>query len=142
MTQQGPAPVEGSHSRATYAGRDLRVRSQARDTVSLVDDGGPFPDAVERVDRPGDSYASVPWTSVERLVRRSVHASWRGHRVSLVKVRDDRAGFWYSGDDVDWAVAEGLDGSVRDGGFGGTAPLTDLVDVQVTDTEQPIPGAR
>ena len=42
MSRPPAEAVEGSHTRATYAGRELRVRSQNRDTVSLHDDDGPF----------------------------------------------------------------------------------------------------
>ena len=53
MSRRPAEALEGAHTRATCAARELRMSSWNRDAVSLHDDGGPLPDAVDRMPRTG-----------------------------------------------------------------------------------------
>ena len=135
--------LESSANYATYRGRDLPVAFQGGDEVALADDGGDYPDALERgrSARTG-RWVKVPGPALERMFRRGVTASWRGQQVAIDLVDQDAgvAGFWFDGDPA-WARENGLRGSQHDGGYAGTAPVGEFSDVVVTEGERTIPGA-
>lgn len=142
---EGPmsSRLESSANYATYRGRDLCVAFQGRDEVALDDDGGEFPDALERgrSARAG-AWVKVPGPSLDRMYRRGVSATWRGEKVFIDRVDDatGAAGFWFTGE-REWALAHGLEGSQHDGGYSGVAPVGEFTDVVVTEADRSIPGA-
>ena len=135
--------LESSANYATYRGRDLPVAFQGRDEVALGDDGGDFPDALERGRSPRTgAWVKVPGPALERMFRRGVTALWRGERVAIDRVDESAgvAGFWFTGDRA-WALENGLEGSQHDGGYAGTAPVGEFTGVTVTEADRAIPGA-
>lgn len=142
---EGPvsARLQSSTNLATYRGRALPVAFQGRDEVALADDGGDFPDALERGSSPRSGpWVKVPGPALERMFRRGVTAVWRGQRVAIDLVDETAAvaGFWFTGDRA-WALENGLQGSQHDGGYAGTAPVGEFTDITVTEADRTIPGA-
>ena len=110
-------PLESTTKRALPGARP--VPFQGRDEVALGDDGGDFPDALERGHSPRTgAWVKVPGSALERMSRRDVTALWRGERVAVDLVDETAAvaGFWFTGDRA-WALENGLQGSQHDGGY-------------------------
>ena len=127
---------------AVYRGRDVVEQSVARTTVNLVDDGGEFPDAVDRGEaagRPPVPWVRVPKAALTRRYRRVVTAMWDGERVEIVARRSGVAHFLYD-QSQQWAEQHALAGSRYEGGWRGQAPVDELSDIRITEYEAPTGG--
>lgn len=130
-------PIDTSGRRASYAGRTLTLAFRGSHHFGLGDDGGEFPDAIERgTNSTVGAWVKVPRGAVDRVWEHYVGATWDGQPVQVLAVDGDRVTVSH-GRDQAWAEAHGLRGSHRDGGWTGHAPRQELQDVYIEDVEKP-----
>lgn len=131
-------PALLSAQMAVYRGRDLVEYSVARTTVNVVDDGGDFPDAIDRGEAgvPTVAWVQLPKTVLTRRYRRSVTAEWDGEHIAIVARNADVAYFRFNGAQ-EWALKHALPGSRYDGGWTGEAPVAELSNIQIHQDDGP-----
>jgi hypothetical protein len=133
MSAQTPV----SDDYVVYDGRTLQVAFGVDEGAAVLDDGGPFPDAIRRGDSGRGPWVHIPADAVQRSFRRTAKAVWDGGEIPLLAVAGDEVAFQTR--DPRWAEQHGLEGSQYDGGWRGRAPVAELRNITVTDTDRPLP---